>query len=178
MSKRFSYWIHNNLKIWDQLLIHQTSRRNADSAFGLGAARSEGEKYWQIAAVKDAGVYRTSVTQASILMRFSAHQRLRKARDFKDLRETGLRVNCGCFIAVLRKNESGPRRLGVVASRKVGNAVKRNRAKRVFREIFRLNQEHLPPSSDLMIIVRPGFDSYSFSQLTARFIRLCENYNN
>lgn len=111
-------------------------------------------------------------------MRFSAHQRLRKARDFKDLQETGLRINCGCFIAILRKNESGPRRLGVVASRKVGNAVKRSRAKRVFREIFRLNQELLPSSTDLMIIVRSSFGDYSFSQLKARFVRLCENYHN
>lgn len=110
-------------------------------------------------------------------MRFSAQQRLRKALDFQGVREAGLRINCGVFIAILNKNVLGIRRFGVIASRKVGNAVKRNRAKRIFREIFRQNQEHLPESTDIVIIVRYNFGEISFQELTARFIRLCETYN-
>ena len=111
-------------------------------------------------------------------MRFSAHQRLRKAEDFRELRRSGLRVNHGPFLTVFLKRQSGPSRLGVIASKKVGDAVKRNRAKRMFREIFRKNQDLPPPSSDMLIIVRSNFDKYSFTQLEERFINACKTYSN
>jgi len=44
-------------------------------------------------------------------------------------------------------------RLGLSVSKKVGNAVVRNRWKRLIREAFRLSQEKLPPGIDL--VVRP-----------------------
>ena len=61
------------------------------------------------------------------------------------------------------------RRLGVVASRKVGNAVVRNRAKRLWREIFRLNQHRLPPQCDVLVIVRKGFSQAERAELEALF---------
>ena len=48
-------------------------------------------------------------------------------------------------------------RLGLSVSRKVGNAVVRNRWKRLIREAFRLNRETIPPGVDLVVIPRqPG----------------------
>ena len=47
-------------------------------------------------------------------------------------------------------------RLGIVASRKVGPAVVRNRCKRLVREAFRLHPEVFPAGIDVVIIVRPG----------------------
>ncbi len=47
-------------------------------------------------------------------------------------------------------------RLGCSVSRKVGNAVVRNRYKRLFREAFRLAQHDLPAGVDLILIPRPG----------------------
>lgn len=112
-------------------------------------------------------------------MRISAQQKLRKAVDFNNLRQNGLRSNCGGFVVVIRKGESGgPSRFGVITSRKVGNAVKRNYAKRVFREIFRLNQSALPDSCDFLVVVRSNFDDYSYSQLEARFLRASQQYGN
>ncbi len=68
----------------------------------------------------------------------------------------------------------GPlRRLGVIASRRVGGAVVRNRAKRVFREIFRIHQNALPEHCDTVIVVRRGFDRFSMDDLAARFLNVC-----
>jgi ribonuclease P protein component len=49
-----------------------------------------------------------------------------------------------------------PPRLGLVVGRKVGNAVQRNRIKRVCRECFRLWPDLLPSGVDLVVIARPG----------------------
>ena len=46
--------------------------------------------------------------------------------------------------------------MGVVASRKVGGAVQRNRAKRLLREAFRLHPGIVPDGFDCVVIVRPG----------------------
>lgn len=54
------------------------------------------------------------------------------------------------------ENELGHPRLGCSVSKKVGNAVARNRYKRLFREAFRLHQHDLPQGVDFILIPRPG----------------------
>lgn len=85
-------------------------------------------------------------------------------------------MDCGCFIAQALIREGEVSRLGVIASRKVGNAVKRNRAKRIFREIFRSEYNELPEGSDLVIVVRSNFDKYDFSQIKKRFLEACKKF--
>ena len=47
-------------------------------------------------------------------------------------------------------------RLGLSVSRKVGNAVVRNRWKRLLREAFRISRQDLPAGIDLIVVARPG----------------------
>jgi ribonuclease P protein component len=58
-----------------------------------------------------------------------------------------------------------PARLGIVAPRKVGGAVRRNRAKRLCRECFRSWPDLLPPGVDLLVIVRGGAPELSCAQV-------------
>jgi ribonuclease P protein component len=61
------------------------------------------------------------------------------------------RVGRLCIIFSL-PNELGRKRLGIIASKKIGNAVARNRAKRIIREIFRQIKHRIEPALDIVII--------------------------
>jgi ribonuclease P protein component len=55
-----------------------------------------------------------------------------------------------------RGEDEGEPRLGMTVGRKVGNAVERNRIKRVLREAFALESGRLPAGSDAVVIARSG----------------------
>lgn len=65
--------------------------------------------------------------------------RLRKSWQFRKVYDEGAKIVCDCAVIFYCENpqeESGPC-FGVVAGKRVGNAVKRNRAKRLLRETTR-----------------------------------------
>jgi len=109
-------------------------------------------------------------------MGIPASQRLRQQSDFQQVRRSEHRIHCGPFVVQCERGNEGstsPPMLGVIASRRVGNAVKRNRGKRLVREIFRRHAAALPPGSRFVIVLRAGFDRYEFAELEAQFVRAC-----
>ena len=85
--------------------------------------------------------------------------RLRDPRDFRRVNRTGERRAGPHFVAVVATSgptsTAGPR-LGLAVSRRVGNAVARNRVKRCVREWFRRERAALPPRTDWVVIARAG----------------------
>ena len=70
--------------------------------------------------------------------------RLRSSGDFRKVYASGRRYESRLITAFVRPNGLEHHRLGITASRKaIGNAVERNRSKRLLREAFRLSQEAL-----------------------------------
>ena len=84
---------------------------------------------------------------------FKKNERLAKRPDFDKVMDKGEKKRIGklCIIFSL-PNELGRKRLGIIASKKVGNAVARNRVKRVIREIFRQIKHRMEPALDIVII--------------------------
>ena len=62
-------------------------------------------------------------------------------------------------------------RLGLVVSKKLGKANRRNRWKRLIREVFRLEQHSLPIPMDLVVIPRQGVEP-NFQTIRRSFIKL------
>ncbi len=58
----------------------------------------------------------------------------------------------------------------MVASRKVGPSVARNRAKRLVREAFRLHPDVFPRGLDVVIIVRPGTHLLGLAEIAAEVV--------
>lgn len=87
-------------------------------------------------------------------LRFSREHRLRSAADFKRVYAQGRRLGNEFFTVNAQANGLPTPRLGLsVAVRVMGNAVRRNRIRRVIRESFRLNQSIVPPM-DIIVGVR------------------------
>ena len=62
----------------------------------------------------------------------------------------------GLVLQALTRDDTGPLRLGFTVTKKVGNAVIRNRIKRQLREIVRGRLDSLPSSNDYVLVVRRG----------------------
>jgi ribonuclease P protein component len=86
--------------------------------------------------------------------------RLRREGDVRAARSRGRAVAAGPLVIRYRPNNSTPpaNRYTVIAGRKSGGAVQRNRLKRVTREALRELHPHLRPGFDLAVIIRGTVD--------------------
>ncbi|MDH5477477.1 MAG: ribonuclease P protein component [Nitrospinota bacterium] len=65
-------------------------------------------------------------------------------------------------------------RIGLDISRKVGKAVRRNRCKRLLREVFRTNRFRLAQDYDLVIRVTPGKRPLEYRNILREFVTFAE----
>jgi ribonuclease P protein component len=95
------------------------------------------------------------------------HERIRRRADFQLVYERGTRVH-GRFLTVFALASDRPAgRLGIAATKKLGGAVERNRAKRLIREVFRRNK--IAPGVDVVVIPKRAVFDASPSALEADY---------
>ena len=100
----------------------------------------------------------------------SKTERLKNKDDFRRVYSSPLKQSCsGAKLAAL-SNSLDKLRFGVGLSKKFGNAVERNRAKRQVREIFRLHKHRIRPGFDLVFLVYPG--NYGYWEREIQFLQL------
>jgi ribonuclease P protein component len=86
---------------------------------------------------------------------FPCSRRLGGKDAFRRVFDEGSRTGRGPLTAFVRPNGLAHARLGLTVSRRVGNAARRNRIKRLLREAFRHLQHDVPTGIDIVLVVRP-----------------------
>lgn len=76
---------------------------------------------------------------------------LRSNRDIQIVKQHGRRLSTGLFNLLAYKMNEAPSRVGIIVGKRFGNAVRRNRAKRVFRELVRHVHPDLVPGRGLLV---------------------------
>ncbi len=86
---------------------------------------------------------------------FPSSSRLRSSGDYVSLNRRGKRCHTS-HLLIIAASDGDELRLGISVSRKVGNAVCRNRLKRWTREYFRCRRGSLKAGTDISVVVKQG----------------------
>jgi ribonuclease P protein component len=98
---------------------------------------------------------------------FRPHERVRAHADYQQIYAHGVKVHSGAFTLFRAPNGRPVGRLGIAATRKLGGAVVRNRAKRLVRETFRHNK--LAPGYDIVVVPKRPLLDLSLADLALEF---------
>jgi ribonuclease P protein component len=82
---------------------------------------------------------------------FSRDERIRRRVEYQRIYDRGIKIHGKLFTLFVLPNDLPRGRLGVAATRKLGGAVQRNRAKRLIREVYRRNK----PAQAVDVVVVP-----------------------
>jgi ribonuclease P protein component len=102
---------------------------------------------------------------------FPKSARLRRRSEFDALRHATARTGSSHFVFVASPT-AAPARLGVIVSKRVGSAVRRNRVKRLCRECFRQWPALRAAHVDILVIAKAGAPSLDLAQTKREFQRL------
>ena len=101
--------------------------------------------------------------------RFPKTHRITQRSQFQRVYRFGRRIETPFFVLYYLPNDSGRHRLGITASKRMGNAVLRNRLKRVFREVFRNCPIPGLPGLDIIVNTKRSATTALFQSLEAEF---------
>ena len=113
------------------------------------------------------------VRPGRIRFKFSRSSRLSRASEFDSVKASGKSwTGKYLVLAALALDTDAPSRIGIVATRRLGNAVTRNRVRRKIREIFRLNQHCIRKGFWLVTIARFSSAAAAYEELERDWLRL------
>ncbi len=108
-------------------------------------------------------------------MRLPSSLHLKESRDFARIKEKG-RSQAGRFfvLALLRDETLADFRFGLVTSKRLGNAVVRNRVRRQLREIIRAHRAEIAPGWQFVTIARWRSADAPFAEMEQDWVRLAK----
>jgi len=101
------------------------------------------------------------------LIGFSRNERVRRRAEYQGIYERGSRVHGRLLTLFTLPNNLPIGRLGIAATKKLGGAVVRNRAKRLIREVFRRNK--LAPGFDIVVVPKRDLLDASLAAIETEF---------
>jgi len=100
--------------------------------------------------------------------------RLRRQRDFKETYRNSRRYDDRDLSLYVRAREDEKIRMGIVAGKKVGSSVERNRAKRLLRAACRELMSRMVPGFDAIIVARRSHRGKKLADVQSRLERLLQ----
>jgi ribonuclease P protein component len=116
--------------------------------------------------------------QVPMRFSFKKEDRILKRSEFLELTQSGRKLQNDCVIAFFAPGRYNRPRLGITVTRKVGSAAQRNRIKRLIREYFRLNRQHLKQNRDINIVAKPKAADLSSEKVFSALQDLFEKISN
>lgn len=102
---------------------------------------------------------------------------LKKNYEYQKVYQTGKSLANKYLVMYVIKTDKPDIRLGISASKKVGNSVVRHRLARLIRESFRLNRHMLDEGLDIVIVARIAAKNSDYKTIDSAFMHLCGLHN-
>ncbi len=93
---------------------------------------------------------------------------LKQNKDFRRLYYRGKNKASFCIVTYVMKNRSGETSYGITTGKKIGNAVKRNRARRLIRTAFSELEQRLNGSYDIVFVARTKTSQVKMQEVKAQ----------
>jgi len=103
-------------------------------------------------------------------LKFTPEQHIRHRAEYRRVYDRGARAHSRYVTVFILANSRDVSRLGIAATKKLGGAVQRNRAKRLIREVFR--RQNIAPGYDVVVVPKREMLDASLTVLEADYRNL------
>ncbi len=102
----------------------------------------------------------------------NTQMRIKSADEFNDIIKTGTKIYSPFFIIYYKEKKLDNPRFGITQAKKFGKAYKRNRYRRILREIIRTNIKVFKNEYDYIIIIMKKCDTLDFKQIEDNLLKV------
>jgi ribonuclease P protein component len=106
--------------------------------------------------------------------KFRKSDRILKRDVFRRVYEEGRKIQFRYFTAFVLTKQTDGSRIGITTTRKMGNSVERNRARRLIREAFRRNKWLVPQGVDIVINAKRSLVEAAYRDFESEFVAFLE----